>query len=73
MIDQEPAIKGVKASIGEPAITHVMYADISSYFPRQLEGMQQKSMNAWINIAAGQGRSLIEINLVFSSPSLPIV
>ena len=27
MIDQELAIKGVKASIGGPAITHVMYAD----------------------------------------------
>ena len=27
VIDQEPAIKGVKASIGGPAITHVMYAD----------------------------------------------
>ena len=65
MIEQEPAIKELRlASVDQQLPTSCMLM-ISSYFPRPLEGRQQKSTNAWINIAAGRGRSLIKINLVF--------
>ena len=62
-------INGVKASIGGPAITHVMYADDIVLFSKATRNDAANIIKCIENIAAGLVKKSIGTNQVFSSPS----